>query len=262
MKLIALTIFPQLMQAFWDNGIMRRAAADGVIGLMAINIRDHAAGRHRVTDDRPYGGGCGMVMKPEPLAAALEQARQLAPGAPVVMLSPQGRRFDQPMARSLAAAEALIFVCGRYEGIDERITEQWVDLEISIGDFVLTGGELPAMVVMDAITRLLPGALGNQDSADQDSFSDKRLDCGHYTRPPLFGGAEVPEVLLTGHHALIARWRQADALMRTLARRPGLLREKPLATAEAILLEKWQREIEKLLLHHRGPGPGSPSGSQ
>ncbi len=262
MKLIALTIFPELLQAFWENGIMRRAAADGTIAPTAINIRDHAKGRHRVTDDRPYGGGCGMVMKPEPLAAALREAKQLAPQAPVVMLSPQGKRFDQSMAQHLAAAEALILICGRYEGIDERITEQFVDFEISIGDFVLTGGELPAMVVMDAVTRLLPGALGNEDSADQDSFSDKRLDYGHYTRPPQFEEMVVPDVLLTGHHEQIARWRQADALMRTLVRRPDLLQEKPLDAAETTLLEKWQREIEKLLRSQRGGGPGAPSGGR
>ena len=247
MKYVALTIFPELLEAFWENGIMRRARADGIISPKAINIRDYAHGRHQVTDDRPYGGGCGMVMKPEPLAAAIREAKKTAPDAPVVMLSPQGRRFDQPLARQLAAAGELIFICGRYEGIDERITEQFVDFEISIGDYVLTGGELPAMAVMDAVTRLLPGALGNENSADEDSFSDKRLDCGHYTRPPSFEERDVPEVLLTGNHELIAKWRRADALMRTLVRRPDLLREKPLDEAEKALLEKWQGEIEKLL---------------
>ncbi len=262
MKFVALTIFPELFEAFWNNGIMRRAAADGTIVPRAINIRDHAQGRHQVTDDRPYGGGCGMVMKPEPLAAALGQARKEAPKAPVVLLSPQGRRFDQPMARELAAAGELIFVCGRYEGIDERFTEQWVDFEISIGDFVLTGGELPAMVVMDAVTRLLPGALGNEDSADQDSFSDGRLDCGHYTRPPRFEDRDVPAVLLTGNHERIAQWRRADALMRTLVRRPDLLGEQPPDDAETELLERWQGEIEKLLRSRRGRGPGPPSGDR
>ncbi len=262
MKLVALTIFPELLQAFWDNGIMRRATADGIIEPTAINIRDHARGRHQVTDDRPYGGGCGMVMKPEPLAAAITAAKDLAPQAPVVMLSPQGRRFDQPLARQLAAENDLIFICGRYEGIDERITERFVDIEISIGDYVITGGELAAMVVMDGVTRLLPGALGNEDSADQDSFSDKRLDHGHYTRPPRFEEMDVPEVLLTGHHEQIATWRQADALMRTLVRRPDLLGQKPLKASEAALLEKWQNEIEKLLRRQRGTGPGSPSGGR
>jgi tRNA (guanine37-N1)-methyltransferase len=247
MKLVALTIFPELMDAFWGNGIMRRAAADGAIEPKAICIRDYAMGRHRVTDDRPYGGGCGMVMKPEPLAATIGAAREIAPEAPVLLMSPQGQRFDQPMARDLAEAEALIFICGRYEGIDERITEQFVDLEISIGDFVLTGGELAAMTVMDAVTRLLPGVLGNKDSAVQDSFSGQRLDTGHYTRPPDFEGQLVPDVLLTGHHERIDRWRREDALMRTLIRRPDLLEHTPPDNDEIALLEKWQREIERIL---------------
>jgi tRNA (guanine37-N1)-methyltransferase len=251
MKLVALTIFPELLEAFWDNGIMRRAKADGIVMPTAINIRDYAQGRHRVTDDRPYGGGCGMVMKPEPLAAAIEAARQIAPTAPKLLLSPQGRRFDQAMAKTLAGNDALILVCGRYEGIDERFTERFVDIEISIGDFVLTGGELPAMVIMDTITRLLPGALGNDASAGQDSFARQRLDHGHYTRPPEFEGAAVPRELLTGHHHMIAGWRQADALMRTLVRRPDLLHEKPLDSSDRALLEKWRQEIERLT---RTPG--------
>ncbi len=260
MKIIALTIFPELLQAFWDNGIMRRAKAEGIIEPTAINIRDHAQGRHRVTDDRPYGGGCGMVMKPEPLAAAIGAARQTAPTAPTILLSPQGQRFDQHMALDLARQESLILICGRYEGIDERVTEQYVDLEISIGDFVLTGGELAAMAIMDAVTRLLPGALGNADSADQDSFRQHGLDCGHYTRPPRFQGRQVPEVLLSGHHELITEWRRADGLMRTLVRRPDLLRVKPLDAQEVALLEKWRREIDELIRNQRDGGPGSPSG--
>lgn len=260
MKFVALTIFPELLQAFWDNGIMRRAAADGKIDPTAINIRDYAEGRHRVTDDRPYGGGCGMVMKPEPLAAAIRAAKAMAPEAPTVLLAPQGRTFDQATARQLAAGDGLILICGRYEGIDERITEQFVDLELSIGDYVLTGGELPAMAVMDAVTRLLPGALGNEDSADQDSFSNQRLDYGHYTRPPEFENQAVPEVLLSGHHEHITQWRCADALMRTLVRRPDLLRQQPLSKQETALLKRWQREIQGLIGGKRNSGTGSPSG--
>jgi tRNA (guanine37-N1)-methyltransferase len=260
MKLIALTIFPELMQAFWNNGIMRRATAEGIIAPAAVNIRDYAQGRHRVTDDRPYGGGCGMVMKPEPLAAAIAAASEMAPAAPRILLSPQGRPFDQAMAQDLAGQPGLILICGRYEGVDERIAEQCVDLEVSIGDFVLTGGELAAMVVMDAVTRLLPGALGNEDSAGQDSFGTQRLDCGHYTRPPRFEGRDVPEVLLSGHHELITRWRCADALMRTLVRRPDLLRAKPLDMQEVALLEQWRHEIDELIRSQAGRGPGSPSG--
>ena len=260
MKFVALTIFPELVQAFWDNGIMRRAKADGIISPEAINIREFAQGRHKVTDDRPYGGGCGMVMKPEPLAAAVEAAKESAPTAPVILLSPQGKRFDRGMAAKLAGHDALILVCGRYEGIDERFTERFVDLEISMGDFVLTGGELPAMAVMDAVTRRLPGALGNEDSAGQDSFENHRLDCGHYTRPPVFDGAAVPEVLLTGHHEAIAGWRRADALMRTLVRRPDLLRQKPLDKEDTALLKEWRQEIERLLCSRPGGGPGPSSG--
>jgi tRNA (guanine37-N1)-methyltransferase len=260
MKFTVLTIFPELMQAFWENGIMRRSVAEGIIDPAAIDIRQYAEGRHKVTDDRPYGGGCGMVMKPEPLAAAIGAAKKATPTAPVILLSPQGRRFDQQMARELTRQPALILICGRYEGVDERVTEQFVELEISIGDFVITGGELAAMVVMDAVTRLLPGALGNADSADQDSFRGHRLDCGHYTRPPEFQDRTVPQVLLTGNHELIADWRRADGLMRTLTRRPDLLRGKELDDREIALLEEWRREIDELILRQRDGSSCPPPG--
>ena len=260
MKFVVLTIFPELMDAFWANGIMRRAIQSGAIDTTAINIRDHAEGRHRVTDDRPYGGGCGMVMKPEPLAAATKAARQMAPQAPTLLLSPQGQRFDQGLARQLAQLPGMILVCGRYEGVDERFTEQFVDMEISIGDFVMTGGEVGAMAVMDAVTRLIPGVLGNEDSAEQDSFGDDRLDTAHYTRPPAFEGDEVPEVLLSGHHDRIARWRCADALLRTFARRPDLLRKGRLSDEEMALLSAWHREIESIIREQIGRGPDPPSG--
>ena len=256
MKLVVLTIFPELIQAFWDNGIMRRAGFSGAIETCALNIRDFAQGRHRVTDDRPYGGGCGMVMKPEPLAAALRSARQKAPRAPVVMLTPQGRRFDQEMAGDLAGHPELIFVCGRYEGIDERIGELFIDMEISIGDFVLTGGEVAAMAVMDSVVRLLPGVLGNEDSAENDSFHNQRLDYAHYTRPPEFEGQTVPDVLLSGHHDQIAQWRSADALWRTFVKRPDLLTE--LSAEETALLRRWYREIERII-HQPGVGGTDPS---
>jgi tRNA (guanine37-N1)-methyltransferase len=262
MKFVVLTIFPELIQAFWENGIMRRAIESGTISSLAINIRDHAPGRHRVTDDRPYGGGCGMVMKPEPLSAAIRQAQTVAPEAPVLLLSPQGKPFDQETAARLAGQKALILICGRYEGIDERVAEQFVDAEISIGDYVLTGGELPAMVVMDAVTRLIPGALGNEDSAGQDSFCDQRLDHAHYTRPPEFEGHTVPDVLLGGHHENIARWRQADALMKTLVKRPDLLREATLTRDEIRLLEIWRRDIESLIGKQDTRGADPPSGGR
>lgn len=260
MKFLVLTLFPDLIQAFWDHGIMRRALAAGTIAAEAINIRDFAEGRHQVTDDRPYGGGCGMVMKPEPLAAALRLARQNAPDAPRVLLTPQGRPFTQAAAEQLAGEEALILVCGRYEGIDERISETLIDLELSIGDFVLTGGEVAAMAVMDAVSRLLPGVLGNEDSAEQDSFRHQRLDHAHYTRPPVFEGRGAPEVLLSGHHDRIARWRRADALWRTFAKRPDLLREGTLDDEEIALLGAWHREIERIIRAQAGGGADSPPG--
>jgi tRNA (guanine37-N1)-methyltransferase len=260
MQFVVLTLFPELIQAFWDNGILRRAIAGGAIAAEAIGVRDYAAGRHRVTDDRPYGGGCGMVMKPEPLAKALRVARRKAPQAITVLLSPQGPAFDQAMAEQLAQRPGLILVCGRYEGIDERISDQFIEMELSIGDFVLTGGEVAAMAVMDAVTRLLPGVLGNEDSAEQDSFRHQRLDHAHYTRPPLFEGQAVPEVLLSGHHDRIARWRQSDALWRTLVKRPDLLYQGPLSDEEMALLGAWYREIERIIRAQGGGGPDSPPG--
>ena len=247
MKFVVLTIFPELLNACWEYGIMRRAIESGAISTRAVNIRDHAQGRHSITDDRPYGGGCGMVMKPEPLVGAIREAQKDTPGAPVILLSPQGQPLNQALAAQLAAHEALIFICGRYEGIDERIAGQWVDMELSIGDYILTGGELAAMVVMEAVTRLIPGALGNETSAQQESFSNRRLDHAHYTRPPEFEGEAVPEVLLSGHHDKITQWRQADALMRTLVRRPDLLDAASLTQEEVRLLKKWRVEIERLV---------------
>lgn len=262
MNFAVLTIFPELIDAFRENGIMRRAVDSGAVSLEAMDIRSFAAGRHRVTDDRPYGGGCGMVMKPEPLAAAIRAARQRLAGAPVVLLSPQGERFDQAMAQQWAERPALIFVCGRYEGVDDRISESLVDVEISIGDYVMTGGEVAAMAVMDAITRLLPGVLGNEDSAEQDSFRNQRLDCAHFTRPPEFEGRRVPDVLCSGHHDRIAGWRRADALMRTLTKRPDLLYQSALSKEETALLRAWQREIESIIRAQCVGGPDSPSGGE
>lgn len=260
MNFVVLTIFPELIGAFRDNGIMRRAVDSGAVSLEALDIRSFAEGRHRVTDDRPYGGGCGMVMKPEPLAAAIRSAKQRLPAAPVVVLSPQGERFDQEMAQQWAGAASMILVCGRYEGIDDRISETLVDVEISIGDYVMTGGEVAAMAVMDAITRLLPGVLGNEDSAEQDSFRHQRLDCAHFTRPPEFEGHCVPDVLCSGHHDHIAQWRRTDALMRTLVKRPDLLYQGALSDEEMALLSAWQREIENIIRAQSGGGADPPSG--
>ncbi len=247
MQVCVLTLFPELFDPFWKHGIMRRAVQGQRLSPLTIDIRDHAAGRHRVTDDRPYGGGCGMVMKPEPLTAALAAAKTQLPSATTLLLSPQGTRFDQRLAESLAGAAQLILVCGRYEGVDERFIERHVDAEVSIGDFVLTGGELGAMVVIDAVVRLIPGVLGNADSAGSDTFSDGLVEHAHYTRPAEFDGDSVPEVLLTGHHHQIDRWRRETALIRTVLKRPDMVSQRSLSGQERTWLEKWQREIGRLL---------------
>ncbi len=261
MRFTVLTLFPELFAPFWEHSIIGRAIEGGIIAAEAVNIRDWATGRHKTTDDRPYGGGCGMVMKPEPLAAAIRAARERCPAAQTIVFSPQGRVFDQAMAGRLAAAEALILVCGRYEGIDERV-EDLVDAEISIGDYVLTGGELAAMIVVDAVTRLLPGALGGADSAENDSFVAGRLEHAQYTRPPVFENQAVPEVLLSGDHAAIARWRRESALMRTMLKRPDLLRQQPMDAEEAEILKRWCKEIEAILADRNLSGAGPLSGDQ
>jgi tRNA (guanine37-N1)-methyltransferase len=252
MQIAVLTIFPEMFEPFWAHGIIRRAIAGGVISAAAMNIRDYAAGKHRSTDDTPYGGGSGMVMRPEPLAAAIREARRRAPGARCVLMSPQGRVFSQTAAWELAALEGLILVCGRYEGVDDRLGYDLIDDELSIGDYVLTGGELAAMVVIDAVTRLIPGALGAEDSARNDSFSAGLLEHGHYTRPAAFEGHEVPEVLLSGHHRNIERWRLESALMRTFVNRRDLLAGRPLTEAESAVLRQWQQAIAALLGAGRG----------
>jgi len=261
MHFIVLTLFAELFEPFWNHGIIRRAIESRIITAEAINIRDFAAGKHKVTDDRPYGGGCGMVMKPEPLAAAIRAAKVQRPGAKTVLMTPQGRAFDQELASCLATAEGLILVCGRYEGIDERIGPL-VDDEISIGDYVLTGGEVAAMVVVDAVTRLLPGALGGADSALKDSFAADRLEHAQYTRPPVFEDQPVPDVLLSGDHAAIERWRLESALMRTLLKRPDLLRDRPLDEEEVNILRRWCAEIEAIVEARDSSGAGTLSGGQ
>ncbi|CAB1070444.1 tRNA (guanine(37)-N(1))-methyltransferase (EC [Olavius algarvensis Delta 1 endosymbiont] len=242
-----LTIFPEMFDRFWSHGIIRRAIEHEKISAAAINIRDYATDQHQVTDDRPYGGGSGMVMKPEPLAAAIRGASKTQTGAKTVLLTPQGRVFNQKMAWELATSAGLVLVCGRYEGVDERLCRDLIDDEISIGDYVLTGGELAAMVVIDAVTRLIPGALGGEDAAEKDSFSDGLLEHAHYTRPAVFEGQEVPEVLLSGHHREIEKWRRESSVMRTLLKRPDLLQEKDLSRRERDILKKWGREIDKIL---------------
>ena len=246
-----LTIFPEMFDPFWEHGIVRRAIEHKIIRAAAVNIRNFAEDRHQATDDRPYGGGSGMVMKPEPLAAAIRKVSQTMPGAKTVLLTPQGKMFSQQMARALASSRSLILVCGRYEGVDERICDDLIDYEISIGDYVLTGGELAGMVIMDAVTRLIPGALGGEDAAEKDSFADGLLEHAHYTRPRIFEDREVPEVLLSGHHQEIDRWRRESSLMRTLLKRPDLLESRELSDEEIEILGRWGSQIGKILDRHR-----------
>lgn len=247
MKFSILTIFPDMFSGFFEHGIIRRAIDQNLIATDVINIRDHAAGRHQVTDDRPYGGGDGMVMKPEPLAGAIREAVCHSPEAVTIHLTPQGRAFDHGTAAMLAGVGHVVLICGRYEGIDERIGQTRVDLELSIGDYVLTGGELAAMVVMDAVTRLLPGALGGEHSADTDSFAQRLLAHAQYTRPREFEGDGVPEVLLSGDHQKIDAWRTESALIRTFLKRPDLLDGQTLSPAEIRILKKWAARIDRKL---------------
>jgi tRNA (guanine37-N1)-methyltransferase len=234
------TLFPGMFQALRE-GIPGRALERGLAELVLWNPRDYTRDAHRTVDDRPYGGGPGMVMKVEPLRAAIEAACAAAPDSLVVYLSPQGRRFDQAAARRMARQPGLILVAGRYEGVDERLIEALVDEEWSVGDYVLSGGELPAMVMADSIIRLLPGALGHADSARQDSFSEGLLDCPHYTRPEEVLGRRVPEVLTSGDHEQIRRWRLQQALGRTWLRRPDLLQGRKLSEEEQALLDDFRR---------------------
>jgi tRNA (guanine37-N1)-methyltransferase len=224
-----ITIFPDYFREAFDYGIVRRARAAELVDIKAHDLRSWASDKHHVVDDRPFGGGDGMVLKPEPIFAAVEslagarQRRDVAANKRVVLLSPQGKPFTQTLARQLAASEQLVLVCGRYEGVDERVADSLVTDEISIGDYVLSGGEPAALVVVDAVVRLIPGALGSETSAATESFSDGLLDYPHYTRPAEFEGLRVPEILLTGHHAEIARWRCQAALEKTKRNRPDLL---------------------------------------
>jgi tRNA (guanine37-N1)-methyltransferase len=221
-----LTLFPRMLEAPLGESILGKAQKNGICRFTAVDIRDYAAGKHRVTDDSPYGGGAGMLLKPEPLVAAIEASRARLPGAKVFLLSPQGRPFDQPMARELAAMPSFILVSGRYEGVDERVL-QFVDGEISLGDFVLSGGEFAALAVIDATARLVPGVLGNEASVVSETFNGPDLEYPQYTRPPEFRGLRVPEVLLSGDHAAVARWRADQSRERTRDRRPDLLDADP-----------------------------------
>ena len=243
MRIDVITLFPEMFAAISDYGITSRAVKQGLVQLTCWNPRSYTEDRHQTVDDRPFGGGPGMVMKVAPLERALEAARCATTAETrVIYLSPQGKPFKQAAAKTLAKSERLILIAGRYEGIDERFIEAHVDEEWSIGDYVLSGGELPAMVLIDAITRLLPGALGHAGSAEEDSFSDGLLDCPHYTRPEVYAEKSVPEVLLSGNHEHIRRWRLQQSLGRTWERRADLLDCRSLSGEEQKLLDEYIRQ--------------------
>ncbi|NQY02656.1 MAG: tRNA (guanosine(37)-N1)-methyltransferase TrmD [Halieaceae bacterium] len=243
MQIAIVSLFPEMFSAVSEHGVTGRAVDQGKVALNHINPRSFTTDRHRTVDDRPYGGGPGMLMKIDPLQQAISAARASLNGEPkVVYLSPQGRQLDHSKTVELAALDSLVLVAGRYEGVDERLIQSAVDEEISIGDYVLSGGELPAMVLIDAITRQLPGVLGHELSAQEDSYADGLLDCPHYTRPEVFEGREVPEVLLSGDHEKIRRWRLKQALGRTLERRPDLLKDRVMSPEEQELLAQYCQE--------------------
>lgn len=240
-----ITLFPEMFVAVADYGITRRAREQGLWRLSLRNPRDFAVDNYRTVDDRPYGGGPGMVMLAEPLEKAIGAARANQPGAKVICLSPQGRPLSHERVLELAQEAGAILLCGRYEGIDERLVGRCVDEEISLGDFVLSGGEIAAMALIDAVVRQLPGALNDADSAVEDSFAAGLLDCPHYTRPEVYQGLPVPPVLLSGHHAEIRRWRLKQALGRTWLRRPELIERRQLSKEESVLLEEFRQEQVK-----------------
>ncbi len=237
-----LTLFPEVFEPYINSGILRRARAKGLLELKLYNLRQYSENKHLQVDDVPYGGGPGMVLKPEPILRAVETIAQGQKSKRVILTTPQGQPFNQQLARELAGEAYLLIICGRYEGVDERVAQQLVTDEISIGDYVLTGGELPALTILDAVTRLIPGVLGNDASAAADSFSEVLLDYPHYTRPAEYKGLQVPEVLLSGNHEQIRRWRRYQALKRTYHRRPELLNELGLSDEDKELLSKIKGE--------------------
>jgi tRNA (guanine37-N1)-methyltransferase len=252
-RIDVISLFPQMFEAVSGHGITGRAVKEGILSLRVWNPRDYAVGNYRRVDERPYGGGPGMVMQPEPLAKAIGAARAALPQARVLYLSPQGRRLDHAGVMELAARSEMILLCGRYEGVDERLLAAEVDEEWSLGDFVLSGGEIAAMALIDAVTRQLPGTLGDEDSAQQDSFVEGLLDCPHYTRPEDYAGQRVPEILLSGDHEKIRRWRLKQSLGRTWLRRPDLLTRLELTAEQKRLLEEFQQE--HAVEHEPGAGP-------
>jgi tRNA (guanine37-N1)-methyltransferase len=245
MRFDVLTLFPELFSSFLKETILGRAVKAGLVEVHLVNIRSFAKGRHLVTDDRPFGGGEGMVMKPGPISRALESIDKTKDRSLVLLLTPQGRTFDQPLAWELSRMEQIILICGRYEGVDERIRTNYIDLELSIGDYVLSGGEMAAMAVMDAVSRLVPGVLGGERSAQEDSFEEGLLEYPQYTRPRVFKNQEVPAVLFSGDHEKIRVWRRTESLKRTLERRPDLLEKAKLTEEDKRILAKLRVKSEK-----------------
>ena len=246
MKFDVVTIFPRMVEAGLAEGVVSRGIERGLLEVAVHDLRNYTADRHRSVDDVPYGGGPGMVMKPEPLVRAVEHIRG-SRGRPdaVILLTPQGKPFRQAEAVRLSRLSHLVLLCGRYEGMDERVRELVATEELSIGDYVLSGGEVAALVIVDTVSRLVPGVVGDEQSVEEDSFSRGLLDYPHYTRPSEFGGLKVPDVLLSGHHADVRRWRRKAALARTLERRPDLLAEASLDVEDRALLEEIKKETEQ-----------------
>lgn len=241
MRFDILSIFPEMFVPLTSFGIVGQAVRRGTIEINVVNIRDFGDEPHFMTDDRPYGGGNGMVMKPEPIFRALQSIPRATGEHRVILLTPQGQLFDQSLARGLCTLSQIILVCGRYEGVDERIRSKCVDMEISIGDYIITGGEVPAMVIVDAVSRLVPGVLGGERSALEESFEDSLLEYPHYTRPPVFQGESVPPILLSGDHEKIRLWRRTRSLQKTLERRPDLLKRASLSETDRVILEELQQ---------------------
>jgi tRNA (guanine37-N1)-methyltransferase len=247
MRFDVFTLLPEVLEPYLQASILQRACQRGLAEVILHNIRTWTSDRHHITDDEPYGGGGGMVMKPEPIFAAVEDILGTPPACPVVLLTPQGRLFDQDLAIELSHLPRLAMICGRYEGVDERVRQHLVTDEISIGDYVLTGGEIPALAVIDAITRLLPGVLGDPDGAWDDSHSSGLLEYPHFTRPAEFRGWKVPEVLLSGDHARIARWRREQAILRTWHRRPDLFPTAQLTESDQSFLAKLDNDDQLII---------------
>ncbi|BCU52132.1 tRNA (guanine37-N1)-methyltransferase [Staphylococcus auricularis] len=243
MRIDYLTLFPEMFDGVLNSSILKRAQDKDMLSVRTINFRDYAENKHNQVDDYPFGGGQGMVLKPEPIFNAM-QAIEKTPDTRVVLMCPQGKPFDQQLAQSLSESEHIVFICGHYEGYDERIREQLVTDEISIGDYVLTGGELPAMTMTDAIVRLVPGVLGNQQSHEDDSFQDGLLEFPQYTRPREYGDLKVPDVLLSGNHAKIEAWRHEQKLIRTYEKRPDLLERYPLSEKDQQILKTYKKQLK------------------